>query len=178
MHRRFLEHIPKRVLAETSERCAAYDRALLYLETHVREEWMKRWKGAQEKIALPPPLGERCDEKTVSLFQRIYVGLEDSDGLKGIAKLRARSSLEEQILDSQISGDWTAALACYEQVLVPVGHVELRFRQWYRISHLAPLSELTDAGRWGRRCSRSRGPCGTIWGYSAVCGTWGTSRRC
>ena len=33
----------------------------------------------------------------------------------GVAKLRGRSSLEEQVLDSERAGDWTAALACYEQ---------------------------------------------------------------
>ncbi len=53
----------------------------------------------------------------MELLQRIYAGLDDADGLMSVAKLRDRSSLEEQILDSEIAGDWTAALACYEQSL-------------------------------------------------------------
>lgn len=49
--------------------------------------------------------------------QRVYAGLDDADGLMSVAKLRDVSTLEEQILDSEIAGDWTAALACYEQAL-------------------------------------------------------------
>ena len=102
----FISDIPKRILAETSFKCGAYDRALLYLESSVRESWTSR---------LPPPLETRCDVETIKILQRIYVGLDDVDGLMGVAKLRGRSSLEEQVLDSERAGDWTAALACYEQ---------------------------------------------------------------
>jgi hypothetical protein len=102
----FISAIPKRILAETSFRCGAYDRALLYLEISVRESWKSR---------LPPALEVRCDQETVKLLQHIYAGLDDVDGLMGVAKLRGRSTLEEQVLDSERAGDWTAALACYEQ---------------------------------------------------------------
>jgi hypothetical protein len=102
----FISAIPKRILAETSFQCGAFDRALLYLEVSVREAWKSR---------LPPPLEVRCDQETVKLLQHIYAGLDDVDGLMGVAKLRGRSTLEEQVLDSERAGDWTAALACYEQ---------------------------------------------------------------
>jgi hypothetical protein len=102
----FISAIPKRILAETSFRCGAFDRALLYLEISVRESWKSR---------LPPPLEVRCDQETVKLLQHIYAGLDDVDGLMGVAKLRGISTLEEQVLDSERAGDWTAALACYEQ---------------------------------------------------------------
>jgi hypothetical protein len=102
----FISAIPKRILAETSFRCGAFDRALLYLDMSVRETW---------KGTLPPPIEARCDQETVKLLQRIYAGLDDVDGLIGVAKLRGRSTLEEQVLDCERAGDWTAALACYEQ---------------------------------------------------------------
>ena len=102
----FISAIPKRILAETSFRCGAYDRALLYLEISVRESWKSR---------LPPAIESRCDQQTVKLLQRIYAGLDDVDGLIGVAKLRGRSSLEERVLDCERAGDWPAALACYEQ---------------------------------------------------------------
>jgi hypothetical protein len=102
----FISAIPKRILAETSFQCGAYDRALLYLEISVRESWKSR---------IPPPLEGRCDQETVKLLQHIYAGLDDVDGLMGVAKLRGSSTLEEQVLDSERAGDWTAALACYEQ---------------------------------------------------------------
>jgi len=163
----FLSEVPRRVVAETSYRCAAYDRALLYLETAVRERWKRgepagvssgsasaatrtRHTSGEYVTRVPPLLHERCDQGTVELFQRIYAGLDDADGLMGIAHLRVQTSLEEHILDAEIAGDWTKALACYEQALQQAqsglrNHFGL-LRCFRNLGHLQSMLTHADGG--------------------------------
>jgi len=49
-------------------------------------------------------------------MQKIYMGLDEPDGLKGIAKLRASTSLRDKIIDYENSGKWRDAFTCYDQV--------------------------------------------------------------
>jgi hypothetical protein len=51
-----------------------------------------------------------------SLMQKIYTGLDEPDGLKGIATLRASNTLRDHIVDLENSGKWRDAFMCYDQV--------------------------------------------------------------
>ena len=122
---RFLKRIPRLILAKASCQCAAYDRALFYLEDSIREQWHINNHRARGDISQPPPLAvllntlyiESEREQVLSTFHRIYAGLEDDDGLVGITKLRKEISLDEKIKTCELGGDWNQALSCYEQAL-------------------------------------------------------------
>lgn len=49
-------------------------------------------------------------------MQKIYTGLDEPDGLKGIATLRASNTLRDHIVDLENSGKWRDAFMCYDQV--------------------------------------------------------------
>ena len=125
---RFLKKIPRMVLASASCKCAAYDRALLYLETSIRDKWQLSsvpQRTSSDRPNLPPPLAKLLNtmytepekEEVLSTFHQIYAGLEDDDGLMGISTLRKEISLSENITACELGGDWNQALACYEQSL-------------------------------------------------------------
>lgn len=53
---RFLKKIPRRILAKASCQCAAYDRALLYLEDSIREQWQLSHapqRASSDRVQLP-----------------------------------------------------------------------------------------------------------------------------
>ena len=52
-------------------------------------------------------------------MQKIYTGLDEPDGLKGIATLRASNTLRDHIVDLENSGKWRDAFMCYDQVSAP-----------------------------------------------------------
>ena len=120
---RFLKKIPRDILAKASCQGAAYDRALMYLEESIREQWQAA--GSRRGDSLSPSLAalvndlfdEPAKDEVLSTFHRIYAGLEDDDGLVGITKLRKKLCLDEKIKTCELGGDWNQALACHEQAL-------------------------------------------------------------
>ncbi|XP_077246738.1 ataxia telangiectasia-mutated and RAD3-like protein isoform X3 [Tasmannia lanceolata] len=104
-----LDAIPKVTLARASFRCRAYARSLLYFESHV-----------QTKSGSFNPAAERSGifaDEDVSFLMEIYSGLDEPDGLSGLAHLRRSSSLHDQLLINEKAGNWAEVLTSCEQAL-------------------------------------------------------------
>ncbi|XP_073033978.1 serine/threonine-protein kinase ATR isoform X1 [Primulina eburnea] len=104
-----LDAIPKVYLAKASFRCQAYARSLLYFESYVREK-----SGAFN------PASERSgvfDDEDISYLMEIYSGLDEPDGLSGLASLRKSKSLQDHLLINKKAGNWAEALTSCEQAL-------------------------------------------------------------
>ncbi|GMH13512.1 hypothetical protein Nepgr_015353 [Nepenthes gracilis] len=104
-----LAAIPKVTLARASFRCLAYARSLMYFESHVRE-----------KSGSFNPAAERSgifEDEDISFLMEIYSGLDEPDGLSGLACLRKSVSLKDQLLINKKSGNWAEVLTLCEQAL-------------------------------------------------------------
>ncbi|XP_057966398.1 serine/threonine-protein kinase ATR [Malania oleifera] len=104
-----LAAIPKVTLARASFRCEAYARSLLYFESHVRR-----------KSGSFNPAAERSgifEDEDISFLMEIYSGLDEPDGLSGLACLRKSSSLQDQLLINKKAGNWAEVLTSCEQAL-------------------------------------------------------------
>ncbi|KAK3006551.1 hypothetical protein RJ639_017706, partial [Escallonia herrerae] len=104
-----LAAIPKVTLARASFRCQAYARSLLYFESHVRE-----------KSGSFNPAAERSgifEDEDVSFLMEIYGGLDEPDGLSGLACLQKSKSLQDQLLINKKAGNWAEVLTSCEQAL-------------------------------------------------------------
>ncbi|KAJ3291727.1 serine/threonine-protein kinase M1 [Borealophlyctis nickersoniae] len=99
-----LGSIPQAAMAEASYRCKAFARALLHFEQHIRNE------RASGKDALAMNL-------LYAHLQKIYSHLDEPDGMEGISTLFVAPTLEQQILEHESAGRWTAAQTCYEVCL-------------------------------------------------------------
>ncbi|KZV39346.1 serine/threonine-protein kinase ATR [Dorcoceras hygrometricum] len=104
-----LDAIPKVYLAKASFRCQAYARSLLYFESYVRDK-----SGAFN------PASERngvFDDEDISYLMEIYSGLDEPDGLSGLASLRKSKNLQDHLLINKKAGNWAEALTSCEQAL-------------------------------------------------------------
>lgn len=95
-----LARIPQALMADASYRCKAYARALLHFEQHVRQE-----RADKDEAALQPLYAK---------LQKIYAHLDEPDGMEGISAKFLTPTLEQQILEHESAGRWTAAQTCYE----------------------------------------------------------------
>ncbi|KAK6916768.1 UME domain [Dillenia turbinata] len=101
--------IPKVTLGKASFRCQAYARSLLYFESHVRG-----------KSGSFNPAAERSgifDDEDVSFLMAIYSGLDEPDGLSGLACLGKSLTLQDQLLIDKKAGNWAEVLTSCEQAL-------------------------------------------------------------
>ncbi|XP_057769186.1 serine/threonine-protein kinase ATR isoform X2 [Salvia miltiorrhiza] len=102
--------IPKFTLARASFRCQAYARSLLYFESYV-------W----DKSGSFNPASERScgvfEDEDISFLMEIYSGLDEPDGLSGLASLRKSKSLEDHLLINKKAGNWAEVLTSCEQAL-------------------------------------------------------------
>ncbi|KAL0334542.1 UNVERIFIED_CONTAM: Serine/threonine-protein kinase ATR [Sesamum radiatum] len=101
--------IPKITLAKASFRCQAYARSLLYFESYVRDK-----SGAFN------PASERngvFDDEDISFLMEVYSGLDEPDGLSGLASLRKSKSLQDHLLINKKAGNWAEVLTSCEQAL-------------------------------------------------------------
>ncbi len=92
----FVRRVSQRKLAQASFHCQAHARALMHLESHLRQA---------------------PSESQASLFllQRIAAGLQDTDYVVGVTATRqAQASLQERIFHHQVTGNYQDALGCYE----------------------------------------------------------------
>ncbi|XP_074312882.1 serine/threonine-protein kinase ATR isoform X2 [Silene latifolia] len=104
-----LSAIPKVTLASASLRCQAYARSLMYFESHVREK-----SGSFNPAA--EGSGTFKDED-ISFLMEIYSGLDEPDGLSGLASLRKSVSIQDQLLINKKAGNWAEVLTSCEQAL-------------------------------------------------------------
>ncbi|KAL0383894.1 UNVERIFIED_CONTAM: Serine/threonine-protein kinase ATR [Sesamum radiatum] len=94
--------IPKITLAKASFRCQAYARSLLYFESYVRDK-----SGAFN------PASERngvFEDEDISFLMEVYSGLDEPDGLSGLASLRKSKSLQDHLLINKKAGNWAEVL--------------------------------------------------------------------
>lgn len=104
-----LSAIPKVTLAKASFRCQAHARGLMYFESHVREKSGSFNPAAESS-------GNFSDDD-ISFLMEIYSGLDEPDGLSGLANLRKSSILHDQLLINEKAGNWAEALTFCEQAL-------------------------------------------------------------
>ncbi|KAJ3214103.1 serine/threonine-protein kinase M1 [Dinochytrium kinnereticum] len=97
---KLLLQIPQDLMANASYRCKAYARALMHFEQYIRAERKRR--------------GDQDMQSLYAHLQKIYSHLDEPDSMDGIATLFLSPSLEQQILEHESAGRWTAAQTCYE----------------------------------------------------------------
>ena len=107
--------VPPIDLANAALQCKAFQRALVNFERSIRE----REDTDPRNIKLEPA--------DINFLQNVYVGLNDTDGLAGVASTRARdpssgdTELHAQIVDHEAAGRWVDAITCYEVLLQSKG---------------------------------------------------------
>ncbi|GER42368.1 serine/threonine-protein kinase ATR [Striga asiatica] len=101
--------IPKVTLAKASFRCQAYARSLLYFESYVRTK-SGAFNPASEKSGV-------FEDEDISFLMEVYSGLDEPDGLSGLASLRKSKSLQDHILINKKAGNWAEVLTSSEQAL-------------------------------------------------------------
>jgi serine/threonine-protein kinase ATR len=104
-----LAAIPKVTLARASLRCQAHARALMYFESHVQENSGSFNPAAQ--------CSGTFSDDDISFLMEIYGGLDEPDGLLGLASLRKSSSLQDQLIINEKAGNWAEVLTLCEQAL-------------------------------------------------------------
>ncbi|KAL6603454.1 hypothetical protein ACP70R_043815 [Stipagrostis hirtigluma subsp. patula] len=104
-----LAAIPKVTLARASLRCQAHARALMYFESHVHEK-----SGSSNPAA---ECSGNFSDDDISFLMEIYGGLDEPDGLLGLANLRKSSSLQDQLIINEKAGNWAEVLTLCEQAL-------------------------------------------------------------
>ncbi|CAL9149410.1 serine/threonine-protein kinase ATR isoform X2 [Musa acuminata AAA Group] len=127
-----LSSIPKVTLAKASFRCQAHARALMYFESYVREtsgSFNPAATSGLESLNKPGKLGSldpagarsNLDDlfsvEDISFLMEIYSGLDEPDGLSGLANLRKVSKLQDQLLINEKAGNWAEVLTLCEQAL-------------------------------------------------------------
>ncbi|KAJ0077184.1 hypothetical protein Patl1_35864 [Pistacia atlantica] len=101
--------IPKVTLAKASFRCQAYERSLMYFESHVRRK-SGSFNPAAEKSGI-------FEDEDVSFLMEVYSCLDESDGLSGLARLRKLLSSQDTLLINKKAGNWAEVLTSCEQAL-------------------------------------------------------------
>lgn len=104
-----LSAIPKTKLAKASFRCQAYARSLLYFESYVRDK-SGAFNPASEKSGV-------FEDEDISFLMEVYSGLDEPDGLSGLASLRKSVSLHDHLLINKKAGNWAEVLTSCEQAL-------------------------------------------------------------
>ncbi|KAG2608568.1 hypothetical protein PVAP13_4NG330012 [Panicum virgatum] len=104
-----LAAIPRVTLARASLRCQAHARALMYFESHVQAN-----SGSSNPAA---ECSGNFSDDDISFLMEIYGGLDEPDGLLGLANLRKSSSLQDQLIINEKAGNWAEILTLCEQAL-------------------------------------------------------------
>ena len=132
-----LGQIPHKLMAEAAVRVKASARALLHFEKYVRIERVKPLSPAKPSSSLSLPkramvggssstavelerTEQRSPQELSKLFeelQRIYSGLDEPDGMEGLASSISHNSLEQEILGHETAGRWAEAQTAYELTL-------------------------------------------------------------
>jgi serine/threonine-protein kinase ATR len=96
------EHCPD-LMASASFQCGSYARALFHWEQYIRDN-------EQE----PPEDGM---DPLYARWQEIYNHLDEPDGIEGIPAQFTFQTFDQQILEHETAGHWSAAQSCYELIL-------------------------------------------------------------
>jgi serine/threonine-protein kinase ATR len=98
-----LSALPADLMANASLQCGSYARALFHWEQYIRDN---------EKS--PPEDGM---DILYARWQEIYNYLDEPDGIEGISAKFTFQSFEQQILEHETAGHWSAAQSCFELAL-------------------------------------------------------------
>ena len=109
-----LNAVSYRKLAQAALHCGAHCRSLLYMEQSLDQS-----SPVQPKHFLA---GKDKEQRQLTLddaaqMHAAYVRTDEPDGLLALAKLRAQPSLEEEVLEHESHGRYSAALNCYQVAL-------------------------------------------------------------
>ncbi|XP_047134569.1 serine/threonine-protein kinase atr isoform X1 [Hydra vulgaris] len=97
--KQFIYSIPKDILAKSSFYCNALSRSLMYYEQYIE-------------------VAKNSLENHLEFLQRLYFALDEPDGVTGVADTRKRNTtLQEQIVEHESSGNLRDAVACYERAI-------------------------------------------------------------
>nr|CAB3224707.1 serine/threonine-protein kinase atr [Phallusia mammillata] len=97
----FLARVPQKSLALASLRCRAHSRALLHFETYLRQS-----------------CDGKCDSEAASFLQRMFVEMDETDGVAGLVAVRGvEPTPETQLKLLQSTGALQDAVACYERII-------------------------------------------------------------
>ncbi len=106
----FLSSIPAEVIASQAVLCGSYTRALFHWEQYVR----------QKRPLIPSLRSMQKGSEDDALYSRlhsIYAQIDEPDGLEGLSAHLQFLTEEQQALQHERSGRWTAAQAWYESEL-------------------------------------------------------------
>lgn len=94
----FRRVIAQDLLADACYNCKAYSRALMHFEQFLSSK------------------GQNIQEH-LNFMQKLYVALDEPDGVLGVAAIRRAPTLTEQILIHESQGQHQCAQACYEKAI-------------------------------------------------------------
>ncbi|KAL9937728.1 hypothetical protein V8E36_003273 [Tilletia maclaganii] len=94
--------IKEELMARASMRCKSYARALLAFENRVRV--LKKEGGKTD--------GDLQDY--YANMHEIYANVDEPDGMKGVSTRIVNPTLEHQIREHEMTGQWTSAQSCWE----------------------------------------------------------------
>ncbi|KNA16075.1 hypothetical protein SOVF_091650 [Spinacia oleracea] len=129
-----LDAIPKVTLARASYRCQAYARSFMYFESHVRV-----------KSGSFNPAAERSgtfEDEDISFLMAIYSGMDEPDGLSGLASLRKSVSLQDQLLINKKAGNWAETMVTHVDGLIS------RIPQYRKTWCMQGVQAAWRLGRW------------------------------
>jgi serine/threonine-protein kinase ATR len=93
-----LSAIPPDLISSRAIECRSYSRALFHWEQYIRQ---MRYTAEDPDVLL-------------ARLQEIYTQIDEPDGIEGISAQMHTLSIDQQILEHQKAGNWTAAQNWYE----------------------------------------------------------------
>lgn len=103
---RVLQAIPAEVISSRAVECGSYARALFHWEQYVRQE--------DENTG---PLSDEVQETLFERLQHIYTQIDDPDSIEGISAHMRVLSPDQQVLEHNKAGRWSAVQSSYELFL-------------------------------------------------------------
>jgi serine/threonine-protein kinase ATR len=98
---KLLSQMPPFLMSDASFRCGSYARALFY--------WEQRFRDLHKDPKLQTGYYEH--------WQTIYSRLDEPDGIEGVSSKFTYRSFDQQILEHETAGHWSAAQSCFEMEL-------------------------------------------------------------
>jgi serine/threonine-protein kinase ATR len=122
-----LEQIPPDLISSRAIECRSYSRALFHWEQYIRQ--MNEHQGDRDDL--------------LARLQEIYTQIDEPDGIEGISAQMHTLNIDQQILEHQKAGNWTAAQNWYE--------IQLQEKPddgTVQVSLLTCLKETGQTGKW------------------------------
>ena len=98
-----LSVLPPDLMANASFQCGSYARALFHWEQYIRENERNQPEDGMDRL--------------YARWQEIYKHLDEPDGIEGISAKFTFQTFEQQILEHENAGHWSAAQSCFELAL-------------------------------------------------------------